>query len=180
MDAFAEQLLEFTKVIVEIDGQRTKPKYWFPGRIVKDNLTSNEFKESAGPLSMGTMEDPTTFTTRNEISNSKSTAVNPSVSINNGTEREKEIVPVNKRNDSPFDCPQMNSTWIQNAETLMLSLQRLPLESPGLGLCRLPDFSSRQRASFLYVMQLSRLLCGFRLFVHRVHGSTTIIGVFGH
>jgi hypothetical protein len=75
-----------------------------------------------------------------------------------------------------FNLPHLN----QNAETLTLSLQRLPLESPGLGLCRLPDFSSRQRASFPYVMQLSRLLCGFRLSVHLVHGSTTTTGVFGH
>lgn len=107
MDAFAEQLLEFTNVIVEIDGQRTKPKYWFPGRIakVKDNLTSNEFKGGAGPLSMGTMEDPTTFTTRSEVSSSQSTVVNPPVSIN-GTDREKGIVLVNKGNDPSFDCPQ--------------------------------------------------------------------------
>lgn len=106
MDAFAEQLLEFTIVIIEIDGQRKEPRHWFPGRIakVKDNLTSDEFKGSAGLLSMGTMDDPTTFMTRSEASSSQSTVVNP-VRIENGAEGAKRFVIVKKRN-SCIDCQQ--------------------------------------------------------------------------
>lgn len=66
---FAERLVKFMEVVIDLDSKRTKAQFWFPGRIskVKDNLTGSEFNGSAG-LSMGTADDPTTFTSRSQTS----------------------------------------------------------------------------------------------------------------
>ena len=63
LDAFAERMVKFLKVVIEMDAQRPKVKIWFPGRIVKeakDRITDREFQSSA-PIAMGSAEDPASF-----------------------------------------------------------------------------------------------------------------------
>ena len=50
-------------MIVDIDTKRSQLKIWFPGRLnkVKERISGDEFKGSAGPYSMGTATDPTSF-----------------------------------------------------------------------------------------------------------------------
>ena len=63
LDAFAERMVKFLKVVIEMDAQRPKVKIWFPGRIVKeakDRIADREF-QSSGPIAMGSAEDPASF-----------------------------------------------------------------------------------------------------------------------
>lgn len=94
---FAERLVKFMEVVIDLDSKRTKAQFWFPGRIskVKENLTGSEFKGSAG-LSMGTADDPTTFTSRSEIS-LESTVMD---SVHSVHETEKDIV--TKKSENSF------------------------------------------------------------------------------
>jgi len=50
-------------MVVDIDTERPKARIWFPGRLnrVKEVIEGAEFKDSAGPYSMGTATDPTSF-----------------------------------------------------------------------------------------------------------------------
>ncbi|KAF9527115.1 hypothetical protein CPB83DRAFT_856773 [Crepidotus variabilis] len=78
LDAFAEQLLKFLQLVIELDSQRRKTRFWFPGRIAKDTITGSGYKSSAGPFPMGTANDPTRFDSATETDNSSE---NPSESI---------------------------------------------------------------------------------------------------
>ncbi|KAF8972501.1 hypothetical protein BDZ97DRAFT_1649682 [Flammula alnicola] len=63
LDAFAERIAKLLKIVIDIDAQRPNVKLWFPGRIatVKDDITGDEFKDSAAPLEMGSTNDPAAF-----------------------------------------------------------------------------------------------------------------------
>ncbi|KIM39015.1 hypothetical protein M413DRAFT_447379 [Hebeloma cylindrosporum] len=102
LDAFAERMVKFLKVIIDIDAQRPKVKLWFPGRIAKvskDSLTNREFKSAADPLAMGSAEDPANF---DFFDNSTSTLDDDDVS-DDESEKEKSLAePPKKRNPDAF------------------------------------------------------------------------------
>ena len=56
--------------VLEVDQQRTRTRFWFPGRVakVKENLTGDGFKGSGSPLSLGSPEDLTSFGPRDDES----------------------------------------------------------------------------------------------------------------
>jgi len=57
-------MVQLLKIIIKIDFQRPQVKIWFPGRIAKvsrDNITNQEFKDKAGPIPMGSAENPVSF-----------------------------------------------------------------------------------------------------------------------
>lgn len=105
LDAFTEDLVKFMTVIVEVDQQRTRTRFWFPGRVakVKENLTGNDFKGSAGPLALGAAEDITSFSRRDTVDESTTSLETTEVGHDESTadqdtgEKEK-IVVENKRN----------------------------------------------------------------------------------
>src|SRR6266545_1133872 len=102
LDVFGEQLVKFMEVVLDLDEQRTKAQFWFPGRIskVRENLTGSEFKGSAG-LSMGTADDPTTFNSRSETS-LESTAVDHSVDSKSVHNADKIVT---KKSESSISLP---------------------------------------------------------------------------
>jgi len=104
LDAFTEDLVKFMTVIVEVDQQRTRTRFWFPGRVAKvtENLTGNDFKGSAGPLALGAAEDITSFS-RSDPANESTTSLettdvghDESTPDQNKREKEKFVVE-NKR-----------------------------------------------------------------------------------
>ncbi|KAF8168489.1 hypothetical protein B0H34DRAFT_816566 [Crassisporium funariophilum] len=73
IDAFAERLIVMLKMVIELNTQRPRAKFWFPGRLaqVKKDITVNAYGNAAGPLSMGTSADPTAFDSPSNRSSSE-------------------------------------------------------------------------------------------------------------
>ncbi|KAF8798312.1 hypothetical protein BYT27DRAFT_7177807 [Phlegmacium glaucopus] len=88
LDAFADHLLQVLKMVVDIDTERPKAKIWFPGRLsrVKDNIIDADFKGSAGPYSMGTATDPTSF----DFPSNRSNSSTPDLAQEDGDENDEE------------------------------------------------------------------------------------------
>ena len=82
-------------MIVDIDTKRSRPKIWFPCRLdkLKDNINGDGFGSNAGPYSMGTATDPTSF---------DSPSSSDSVNENGGQEAEEDS----------FEPPSMPSFFI--------------------------------------------------------------------
>ncbi|KAF9560292.1 hypothetical protein CPC08DRAFT_708223 [Agrocybe pediades] len=105
LDAFAECMVKLLKLIIEIDGQRKKAKFWFPGRIsrVKENIINGDFKGTAGPFSMGTAEDPASFDrVENQVDSSASTLGGEDEEDEDLVEKERTAEPPKRRNPDAF------------------------------------------------------------------------------
>ena len=92
-------------VVVELDQQRTKTRFWFPGRVakVKQNLTGDEFKGRADPLSLGASEDLTSFDLRSDESDTspETTVVGDSSTSDESVAEKVLVVPERKRRYFP-------------------------------------------------------------------------------
>jgi hypothetical protein len=121
LDAFSEELVKFMTVIVEIDQQRTKTRFWFPGRVakVKENLIGDDFKGRADPLSLGAAEDLTSFIPMGDESETfyETTSIGDSSTsdVNSG---ETERVVVEKKRKaflSLFFSPSQRPIWFNRS-----------------------------------------------------------------
>ncbi|RDB27383.1 Uncharacterized protein C57A7.05 [Hypsizygus marmoreus] len=64
LDAFADRLVKFLEIIIDLDGKRPEPRLWAPsgfGKLGRKLMSRREIDKHAVPLSMGTSDDPTAF-----------------------------------------------------------------------------------------------------------------------
>ncbi|KIM39011.1 hypothetical protein M413DRAFT_447369 [Hebeloma cylindrosporum] len=101
LDAFAERMVKFLKVVIAIDAQRPQTKIWFPGRIAKagkDRIADRDFK-GTGPVAMGSAEDPASF----DFFDSSSSTLHDDDVTADDIEREKGLAEApKKRNPDAF------------------------------------------------------------------------------
>ncbi|GLB36769.1 putative ER transporter, 6TM, N-terminal [Lyophyllum shimeji] len=71
LDAFAERLVKFLQILVDLDGKRPKPRLWWPSgfrKLAQKLISRREVDQQVIPLASGTSDDPTSFDNRGEES----------------------------------------------------------------------------------------------------------------
>lgn len=64
LDAFAERLIKFLTILVDLDAKRPKPRLWGPsgfGKLGRKLMSRRDIDKGTVPLAMGTSKDPTKF-----------------------------------------------------------------------------------------------------------------------
>ena len=172
-------------VVVELDQQRTKTRFWFPGRVakVKQNLSRDEFKGRADPLSLGASEDLTSFDLRShESDTSAETTVVGESSTTDGSERERVTVNAERKRRCfpPSFVSEADRPVQQVAPILMHFPQRRFLANFGSNWRHLDDSSNPRRASLHCARRSYQLLSGCRQSVLPQPGFITNIKGSGH
>ncbi|KAG5640425.1 hypothetical protein DXG03_008703, partial [Asterophora parasitica] len=67
LDAFAERLVKFLAIAVDLDGRRPRPRIWAPsgfGKLGRKIMSRRNVDRQVTPLAIGTSNDPTSFDER--------------------------------------------------------------------------------------------------------------------